>query len=467
MKKLFYLLLTVLIIACSSDDSGNACVYTPVLTTSATTNITDTSATLNGTISVTSENCDAPNNTEQGFVFATTIQPTTNDNQVNVNGVNVTTTIENLQDNTTYYVRTFLTNALGEFYGNEVSFLTSETPDTTAPVITLIGDASVSVFRNTNYVDAGAIATDNVDGDLTSSIVTTGSVDVTTIGIYTITYSVSDAAGNSASVSREVSVIDYPVYLDTNGITVKARESAIVGQWYRLNGVGMEYLVVDEDLLRSLMGTIGGLNTPVVTTKISDMTSMHAQINISNLFIGSWDVSNVTNMQNMFARTPNIAGDISNWDVSNVTDMSYMFYEAPNIQDLANWDVSNVTDMKFMLYRAENFNSDIGNWDVSHVTDMAAMFEGASAFNQNINNWDVSNVSDMRSMFQEASVFNQNINNWDVSNVTGMEGMFQGAVLLNQDLSFWNVGNVIICTNFSSNTPQWTLPKPNFTNCNP
>ncbi len=34
-----------------------------------------------------------------------------------------TTTLENLEPNTTYYARTFLTNAFGEFYGNEVSFI--------------------------------------------------------------------------------------------------------------------------------------------------------------------------------------------------------------------------------------------------------------------------------------------------------------------------------------------------------
>ena len=40
--------------------------------------------------------------------------------------LDITTTLENLEPNTTYYARTFLTNALGEFYGNEVSFMTSE-----------------------------------------------------------------------------------------------------------------------------------------------------------------------------------------------------------------------------------------------------------------------------------------------------------------------------------------------------
>jgi len=45
--------------------------------------------------------------------------------------------------------------------------------------------------------------------------------------------------------------------------------------------------------------------------------------------------------------------------------------------------------------------------------------------------------------------------------------MFWGADLFNQDISNWAVGNVTQCTDFSDNTPQWTLPQPNFTNCTP
>ena len=45
---------------------------------------------------------------------------------MNVNGTNISTTIEGLTPNTTYYVRSFLTNTLGEFYSNEVSFSTEE-----------------------------------------------------------------------------------------------------------------------------------------------------------------------------------------------------------------------------------------------------------------------------------------------------------------------------------------------------
>ena len=65
------------------------------------------------------------------------------------------------------------------------------------------------------------------------------------------------------------------------------------------------------------------------------------------------------------------------------------------------------------------------------------------------------------------SIFNGDISNWDVGKVVLMEGMFQDNSVFNQDLSSWDVSSVTNCMYFSTNTPQWTLPKPNFTNCNP
>ena len=124
MKKI--LLLHVLLIFACTDDEGNPCVYEPTLTTEAATDITENSATLNGIIAIESENCDVPNNTEQGFVYSTEIQPTLADFQVNVNGANISTTVEGLESNTTYYVRAFLTNTIGDFYGEEIDFTTEE-----------------------------------------------------------------------------------------------------------------------------------------------------------------------------------------------------------------------------------------------------------------------------------------------------------------------------------------------------
>ncbi len=78
--------------------------------------------------------------------------------------------------------------------------------DTTAPTITLLGTTPFSLDVGTAYVDAGATASDVEDGDLTSSIITTSTVDTTTPGSYAVTYSVSDAAGNSAVETRTVIV---------------------------------------------------------------------------------------------------------------------------------------------------------------------------------------------------------------------------------------------------------------------
>ena len=51
----------------------------------------------------------------------------------------------------------------------------------------------------TAYADAGATAVDIVDGDLTADIIVTSSVDADTVGEYSVSYRVTDAAGNSDS----------------------------------------------------------------------------------------------------------------------------------------------------------------------------------------------------------------------------------------------------------------------------
>ncbi len=80
--------------------------------------------------------------------------------------------------------------------------------DTTDPVITLNGDAAITLERGTAFTDPGAAATDNLDGDLTAAITTTGEVNINTVGDYTITYNVSDETPLTASIERTVSVVD-------------------------------------------------------------------------------------------------------------------------------------------------------------------------------------------------------------------------------------------------------------------
>ncbi|HEX2901356.1 MAG TPA: DUF5011 domain-containing protein [Bacteroidia bacterium] len=79
--------------------------------------------------------------------------------------------------------------------------------DVTKPVITLIGDNPMTVPLGGTFSDPGATATDDVDGDLTSGIAASGTVDVDAPGAYTRSYVVSDAAGNAGTATRTVNVV--------------------------------------------------------------------------------------------------------------------------------------------------------------------------------------------------------------------------------------------------------------------
>ncbi len=80
----------------------------------------------------------------------------------------------------------------------------------TNPTIKLIGAQNATIYLNDNYVDLGAIASDLEDGNLTSKIVKKGSVDSSKLGIYTITYSVTDSGGSKVSIDRVVNVTRRP-----------------------------------------------------------------------------------------------------------------------------------------------------------------------------------------------------------------------------------------------------------------
>ncbi|MEM9328711.1 MAG: immunoglobulin-like domain-containing protein [Bacteroidota bacterium] len=86
--------------------------------------------------------------------------------------------------------------------------------DDTPPVITLNGDNPLAWFLGEPYVDPGATATDNVDGefDLTGDDIDDSGVDVNTLGEYSVFYDVSDNAGNDAAqVVRTVNIVEMPV----------------------------------------------------------------------------------------------------------------------------------------------------------------------------------------------------------------------------------------------------------------
>ena len=234
--------------------------------------------------------------------------------------------------------------------------------NTTPPIINLNGPSTIELSVGDTWTDPGATATDETDGDITSSITVNGTVDTSTVGTYTLIYNVADAASNTASVTRTVVVnpaSTTSIYFE-NG-TCKC-PNANYGETRTIDGI--------------------------VYTAVTNKAELEYEISAENYNLCT---SGVTDMSDIFKDNTSFNSNIDFWDTSNVTNMSGVFNGATA------------------------FNQDIGSWDTSNVTDMSALFSAANAFNQNIGPWDLSSVVTMYDMFKEASVFNQDISNWNTA----------------------------------------------------
>jgi len=90
--------------------------------------------------------------------------------------------------------------------------------DTTAPIITLNGKEKVTLEAGDTFIDLGASAIDDIDGDV--NVTVSGEVKNRTVGNYTLTYTAVDKAGNKATKnsSRYNTTNDYIKRLKPNNI---------------------------------------------------------------------------------------------------------------------------------------------------------------------------------------------------------------------------------------------------------
>lgn len=156
----------------------------------------------------------------------------------------------------------FENNPNGDGYGIaglELTFLDDVTPVDAPPTITLTGGL-VDVAAGDAYNEPGYTATDAEDGDLTASVVIDNPVPNPSVpGVYTVSYDVTDSAGNPASTSRVVTVTDQtaPVIVLTGGPVTLAADSAFVEPGYTATDN------VDGDLTDSVMLT-STIPSPIV-----------------------------------------------------------------------------------------------------------------------------------------------------------------------------------------------------------
>ena len=278
------------------------------------------------------------------------------------------------------------------------------------------------------------------------------------------------------------------IYLDENGVTVKAKsgaKGAQAGEIYELNGEKY-YVAIDQYDLQKIVKNKSYQNIPlsrIVTSKITTMNGLFYQwgndFKDFNEDISSWDTSRVKSMSEMFYGCEKFNQPIGHWDVSKVTATMHMFYGAKSFnQPIGDWNTERLDNMSSMFENAESFNQPIENWNMSSCNNMLAMFKGASSFNQSLKNWKIGHntyegwngeeyfmnprmfslFEDAKSfngdlsgwrlsgtitaIFKNAEAFNQPLDSWDVSMVSSMKSLFEGASSFNQDISNWDTSKV-------------------------
>lgn len=275
---------------------------------------------------------------------------------------------------------------LSPYLGGETKVFYSETAavsDTTAPVITLNGSAEMTITVGESYTELGATAVDAVDGSV--AVVMTGSVDINTVGDYIITYTATDAAGNTTTADRTVHVAAAPDNLPpaVTGLTGHVSYRQIALSWQASSDptvfdyyVQVKWPGFDDFILNKGMVT----TTPV--TVIGMVPNVNCQIRVAA--VNSYGVGPYSDIIEIFTEPQPLVlfnGDngLEGWNqgsgtVAIVDDDA----EHGKVAELK----GNGMSTAYFLYRTQgNYNNQpwmatdpFVEWDMKYSEDYAIMF---------------------------------------------------------------------------------------------
>jgi len=235
-------------------------------------------------------------------------------------------------------------------------------PDTTPPTITLLGSSPISLFLGDSYVDAGATATDDRDGDISAHIVIHNPVDTSKVDSYIVTYDINDSSGNEATqVTRTVNVVlppdtTAPQFLSGNTISVYENQTSSLTLnatdenpiTYSITGADADDFLVDsisgvvtfKSPPNYESGKISYTFTAIATDSSNNQSSMNITITILNVeeLSGCWKELNIldinqsasaeeaTMIYNKSIETQYIAWTEGKWGDANYYVKSYDGY---------------------------------------------------------------------------------------------------------------------------------------------
>jgi hypothetical protein len=230
-------------------------------------------------------------------------------------------------------------------------------------------------------------------------------------------------------------------------------------------------------------------------TSLSDTFSGNGKMNTD---LGSWDVTEVTDLMFTFANAATFVGTgVSKWNVAKVTTMTSAFNSASALTSCNKRKIADAWSVISSVFLATTYDTDwaadtcsfaaltdvafkqaswdwvqdtttattkwgtIAGWDVSAVKDMSHAFsvhrnagggsyvdngnpKATSFVGKDLNTWKTGSVTNMRETFAIASSLNADFTSWDVANVTTMIRTFENASnFVGDGLETWNVAKVI------------------------
>ncbi len=206
------------------------------------------------------------------------------------------------------------TDRVGSSQSSEITITVLK--DNVAPVLTLNGANPQYVIQGNSYIELGASATDNVDGDLTSKIVTDSSaVNTNVVGDYTVQYNVKDAAGNNA-ITRTRTVKVIPTGTDTVPPVVTI-QSPINGNTYNNQITSLSFIATDTNLASCSYSTDDGATKNPVACVSGGLTTV--------------SLTSVSGLNNWIVYATDSAGNSANLSVSFNVDTSIPDTTAPTI----------------------------------------------------------------------------------------------------------------------------------------
>jgi formylglycine-generating enzyme required for sulfatase activity len=253
----------------------------------------------------------------------------------------------------------------GDSNGFRVGFK-AISPDDANPELELFGGAGITREAGQPWAEPGVAAHDARDGNLTSAVTISGTVDVNSTGTYLLTYSVSDAAGNEVNATRTVTVSDTTdpvVTLPGDANVTHAKDVA----WVEPGATAYDTLD-------------GNLTNQVTITGAVDVNSTGAYVLTYSVSDAAGNDSNVTRVVNVGMATTHTVQGASNlqmlWVEPGTFTMGSPTSEVGRLADRE--DEHNVTFTKGFY---------LGKYEVTQAQYEAVMTGNTNSLSATPSNW--------------------------------------------------------------------------------